>query len=201
MSSKVIPKVGPEEKLGVCGRIGGRPGVIEYSDLDEQSMRSRTPSGALRFAHGSIAIHLLSLPFLNRLALPLPRHLARKRVRVFTPSAQGGRPEEVEAVKFESFIFDAIPQASVALFFETSRAEEFAPLKNAAGVDSVETCIAGQVELAALWLERCGVQVPRDGGRPRYRLEISPLYADDEQTLKIRLGSSVNRIDGDTLLA
>lgn len=203
MSSKVIPKAGAEEKLGVPGLSEGRPGVIEYSDLDADNMHARTPTGSLRFAHGSIAIHLLNVPFLARLPLPLPLHLAKKPVRTLIPGPgpAGVRLEERPAVKFESFIFDAIPQAANPLFFETSRAEEFAPLKNSTGADSIQTCVDGLVRQAALWLERCGVEVPWEGGRPLHRVEVSPLFALDEEELKIRLGSSVNRIDEDILLA
>lgn len=202
MSSKVIPKSEAEEKLGVPGLSDGRPGVIEYSDLDADSMHARTATGGLRFAHGSIAIHLLNVPFLARLPLPLPLHRARKPVRTLIPGpgTTGGRVEERPAVKFESFIFDAIPLSANPLFFETARAEEFAPLKNAAGPDSIQTCAEGMARQAARWLERCGVEVPWEGTRPRYRVEVSPLYALDEEELKVRLGSAVNRIDEDILL-
>jgi UDP-N-acetylglucosamine/UDP-N-acetylgalactosamine diphosphorylase len=201
MSSKVIPKAYPEERLGVPGRVDGRPGIIEYSDLDPDSMRARAPGGGLKFPHGSIAIHLLNTAFVARVPLPLPLHLARKRVRCLVPRPGGGSLEEREAVKFESFIFDAVPLAAGAQFLETSREEEFAPLKNASGVDSIATCVAGQVGLASRWLEDCGVQVPREGGKPKYRVEISPLYAADPETLQKRLGRTVNRIDEDTLFA
>ncbi len=49
MSSKVIPKACPEERLGVPGLIDGRPGVVEYSDLDPECMHARTPGGGLVF--------------------------------------------------------------------------------------------------------------------------------------------------------
>jgi UDP-N-acetylglucosamine/UDP-N-acetylgalactosamine diphosphorylase len=201
MSSKVVPKDYPEERLGVSARIDGRPGVVEYSDLDERRMHARAPSGSLLFAHGSIAIHLLNCAFVARVALPLPRHQARKRVRVLVPEAGGGRVEEREAVKFETFIFDAIPLAANPLFFETSREEEFAPLKNATGVDSIQTCVEGMVRLHSRWLESCGVEVPWEGGKPKHLVEISPLFAADPQALKDRLQPSVNRINEDTLFA
>jgi UDP-N-acetylglucosamine/UDP-N-acetylgalactosamine diphosphorylase len=201
MSSKAIPKACPEERLGVPGLIGGCPGVVEYSDLDPECMHARAPGGGLLFPYGSIAIHLLNTAFTARVPLPLPLHLARKRVRCLAPRPGGGILEEREAVKFESFIFDAIPLAAGALFLETSREEEFAPLKNASGADSVATCVEGLVGLACRWLEGCGVQVPRQGGKPRYLVEISPLYADDQETLQKRLGRTVNKIDEDTLFA
>jgi hypothetical protein len=74
-------------------------------------------------------------------------------------------------------------------------------LKNAAGADSIATCAAWMIEQHSRWLEACGVQVPREGGRPVYRVEISPLFAADQQTLQDRLGDTVNNIDEDTLFA
>jgi UDP-N-acetylglucosamine/UDP-N-acetylgalactosamine diphosphorylase len=199
LSSKVLVKSHPEERLGVPVLQDGRPGIIEYSDLDPEGMRARTAGGGLLFPYGSIAIHLLNASFAASVALPLPLHLARKRVRCLVPGTGG--VEEREAVKFESFIFDAVPLAVSPQFLQTSREEEFAPLKNAAGPDSIATCIAGMIEQHSRWLEACGVQVPREGGRPRHRVEISPLFAADPQTLQERLGNTVNKIDEDTLLA
>ncbi len=206
LSTKVVRKAYPEERLGVPVLRDGRPGVIEYSDLDPARMRART-SGGLEFACGSIAIHLLTVAFAAGVAQPLPLHLARKRVRCLVPRAGGAAVQEREAVKFESFIFDAVPLASSPQFLETSREEEFAPLKNRTGPDSIETCTAGMLEQHSRWLEACGVQVPRrrgrrgERGRPRHRVEISPLFAVDPQALQDRLGHTVNRIDEDTLLA
>jgi UDP-N-acetylglucosamine/UDP-N-acetylgalactosamine diphosphorylase len=201
LSSKVLLKAYPEERLGLPGLLDGRPGIVEYSDLDPERMRARAPGGGLVFSHGSIAIHLLNTAFIARVPLPLPLHLARKRVRSLVPRAGGAAVEKREAVKFESFIFDAIPLAASPQFVETSREEEFAPLKNASGPDSIATCTAGMIEQHSRWLEACGVRVPREDGRPRHRVEISPLFAADQEALQDRLGDTVNSIDEDTLFA
>jgi UDP-N-acetylglucosamine/UDP-N-acetylgalactosamine diphosphorylase len=202
VSSKVVEKTGPDEKIGVIAEIDGRPGVVEYSDLDDGLREARDAGGGLRFSQGSIAIHLLSIGFLARESLDLPLHLARKRVRALIPAPGGADTEDREAVKFEMFIFDAIPLADRALFFEVDRAEEFAPLKNREGTDSIETCRRGQVEKAARWLETCGVGVPRgQDGRPRHLIEISPRFAFDRDELAAKRTSLPDRIDADTLLA
>jgi UDP-N-acetylglucosamine/UDP-N-acetylgalactosamine diphosphorylase len=200
MSSKVLLKSSPEEKLGVPGLVAGRPRIIEYSELDRRTLSERLPDGRLRFAYGSIAVHLLNLPFLSRSAPSLPLHQARKKVEVLVPGPGIGAQEEREVIKMEKFIFDAIPLASNPQFLETEREEEFAPLKNASGPDSIETCRDGLARQQARWLERCGVVVPEREGRPAVRIEISPLYADSQEALKNRLAGTVNRIDEDTLL-
>jgi UDP-N-acetylglucosamine/UDP-N-acetylgalactosamine diphosphorylase len=201
MATKVIPKAYPEEKLGVIALADGKPAVIEYSDLDDEQMQARDSEGRLLYSHGSIAIHLLNVPFLAGIQGRLPLHVARKQIASLRPTQEGGRVARRLAVKFEMFIFDAIPMARTPLFFETTREEEFSPLKNRTGVDSIETCRQGMIAQYARWLEQCGVTVPNRRGRALYRVEISPLFATDAETLKLRLGGSVNRIDGDTLLA
>lgn len=202
ISSKVIEKAYPEEKLGIIVTTGGKQAVIEYSDLDEALMQARGADGRLLYCQGSIAIHILEVAFLANPALWLPWHIARKKARMLNPTADGAEIVERDAVKMELFVFDAIPAAGNALFFETERAEEFAPLKNREGVDSVETCLRGQVERAARWLTACGVEVPRDeNGRSRHAIEISPLFALDREVLGARRGILKDRIDEDTLLA
>jgi UDP-N-acetylglucosamine/UDP-N-acetylgalactosamine diphosphorylase len=202
ISAKVIEKAYPEEKLGIIATSGGTPLVIEYSDLDETQMNARGPDGKLYYGQGSIAIHILDVSFLESPGLHLPYHMARKKAKTLNPTAEGAEILEREAVKMEMFVFDAIPLADRALFFETDRAEEFAPLKNREGQDSIESCLQGQREQAARWLTGVGVEVPRDAeGRPRHAVEISPLFALDPQVLAARRGILKDRIDEDTVLA
>src|SRR5262249_23227770 len=63
MSSKVVEKTVPEEKVGVVARVGGRPCVIEYSDLPHDLMTKRDADGRLHLRYGSIAVHAFRLPF------------------------------------------------------------------------------------------------------------------------------------------
>jgi len=202
ISAKVVEKAYPEEKLGIIVTADGRPSVIEYSDLDEARMRARGPDGRLFYGQGSIAIHILDVPFPESPGLHLPWHMARKNAKTLNPTAEGTEIQERDAVKMEMFVFDAIPLADRALFFETDRAEEFAPLKNREGQDSIASCLQGQLEQAARWLSGVGVEVPRDEqGRPRHAIEISPLFALDPRVLAARRGILKDRIDEDTVLA
>jgi UDP-N-acetylglucosamine/UDP-N-acetylgalactosamine diphosphorylase len=201
ISSKVIEKAYPEEKLGVIVTVQGSPRVIEYSDLGEREMKACDAAGQLLFRQGSIAIHILDVAFLAG-SLQLPWHLARKKARTLIPTSEGAETVERDAVKMEMFVFDAVPAAERALFFETERAEEFAPLKNREGQDSIATCVRGQVEQASRWLAAAGVAVPRDpAGAPCHLVEISPLFAMDPAVLAARRGLLKDSIDEDTLLA
>ena len=71
----------------------------------------------------------------NRLAY----HVARKKVPYCDAASQTAvSPEKENALKFERFIFDALPLADRWLAVEAKREDEFAPLKNATGADSPE---------------------------------------------------------------
>ncbi len=183
MSSKMVSKAGPDERVGVFCASGGRTMVVEYSDLPRSLANERLADGTLRFAAGSIAIHIMSVEFLSRLATDpassLPYHRAEKVVEVFDPAAScKQRPEKPNAVKLERFIFDALPLCRSSIVLETDRIEEFAPIKNAEGVDSPATSTAIQTERAARWLEAVGVKIPRDAqGRAECVIEVSPLTA------------------------
>jgi UDP-N-acetylglucosamine/UDP-N-acetylgalactosamine diphosphorylase len=205
MSTKVIAKDYPEEKVGVIGKIDGKPGVIEYSDIDEERQNARDDQGKLLYSHGSIAIHILSIEFLRSHSGRLPLHVAEKEIQTWVPDERGGSMQERVGIKFEMFIFDALAEAENPLFFETSREEEFAPLKNKTGQDSIQTCRQGMMKQYARWLMANDVRVPMRRGKPVHRIEISPLVAGDAESLgeslNQRFPSTVNRIDEDTLLA
>lgn len=187
-SSKVVPKRNAGEKVGVFCASGGRTMVVEYSDLPAELAAATGADGSLRFSAGSIAIHAFGVPFLERIAegagaLPL-HHAAKKVPHVGIPDGRPVEPAAPNAVKLETFIFDAVPLARRALVLETDRAEEFAPIKNADGEDSPASSRRAQLDRAARWLESRGARIPRDGsGAPQCEIEISPLTACDASEL------------------
>jgi UDP-N-acetylglucosamine/UDP-N-acetylgalactosamine diphosphorylase len=195
MSSKTIPKSHPKEKLGNFGvvEVDGerRLIVIEYSDLPDELAEKRDEHGNLLFNAGSIAIHALDVGFIDRLnkggKLELPWHRAEKKVPHVDDAGRKLDPAKPNAVKLEQFVFDAIPLARNPLVYETDRAEEFSPVKNAEGADSPATSRRDQVRRAARWLSAAGVEVPYgEDGEPDAIVEISPLFADSEEALKAR---------------
>ncbi|HSQ55019.1 MAG TPA: UTP--glucose-1-phosphate uridylyltransferase, partial [Gemmata sp.] len=185
VASKVVYKEEPGEKVGVFAMIEGRCGMIEYSDLPADLAAAREPDGTLRFRAGNPAIHLFTVEFLKRLTREdgLPYHVARKVVPHFDPE----RGEKLDpgdtpnALKFERFIFDALPLAERWLAVETTREEEFAPLKNATGPDSPDVVRAALISLHSSWLERAGV--PTRG----HAIEVSPVFALDPEELNRKI--------------
>jgi UDP-N-acetylglucosamine/UDP-N-acetylgalactosamine diphosphorylase len=202
-SSKVVAKAGPADKMGVFAEIDGRCTIIEYSDLPAELARQTDEQGRLRLWAGNPAIHIFSVDFLRRVtrgASRLPFHVARKKVPHLDEGGHDVSPEKENALKFETFIFDALPVARRWAVVEAPRREEFAPVKNATGVDSPQTAQQTISDLAADWLTRAGVRVPRDAeGSAEVALEISPLYALDAEELAAKIDKGAV-IEGPTYL-
>jgi UDP-N-acetylglucosamine/UDP-N-acetylgalactosamine diphosphorylase len=188
-SSKMVAKASWDEKVGVFCRADGRTRVIEYSDLPVGKAKETDAAGRLRFNAGSIAIHAIGVPFIEQVSgeaeFSLPFHRAVKKVAHVDPQTHAPvDPSEPNAVKLERFVFDAIPMAEKSIVVEADRVEEFAPVKNATGADSIESSKLLQTERAALWLEACGVAVPRRAdGTVDAAIEISPLTAQSAEQL------------------
>lgn len=200
MSSKMIPKVSWDEKVGVFCAVDGRVQVMEYSDLPHDLQKQTLADGRLRFIAGSIAVHAISVSFAENLQsrsdLALPYHRADKKVLHVDPdSGERVDPTKPNAVKLERFVFDALPMCEASIVYETDRIQEFAPIKNASGVDSVESSRQIQTKRAALWLAAHGVTIPRDAaGEPDCTLEISAMTAMEPEDLHgKRLPTSIPR--------
>jgi UDP-N-acetylglucosamine/UDP-N-acetylgalactosamine diphosphorylase len=147
--------------------------------------------GKLLHRAGSPAIHVFDVDFLARITQGpdrLPYHVARKKVPCIDAEGKPINPMHENALKFELFVFDALPLADRWVVIEALRSEEFSPVKNADGVDSPATARRDLINLAANWLQAAGVKVPRDEkGDATVPVEISPLFALDEQELASRI--------------
>src|SRR5205814_7614478 len=136
----------------------------EYSDMPKPLAQKRDEHGQLLFWAGSPAIHIFDLGFLGEVTqghTRIPFHVARKKVPYLDEQGQLVQPKQENALKFEMFIFDVLPRAQRWTVVETSRREEFEPLKNATGPDSPESVRQALGNLAADWPEKAGVPVPR----------------------------------------
>jgi len=181
MSSKAVTKTGPLEKVGNFCLADGKVTVIEYSDLPDELALKKNPEGTPVFNLGSIGIHVISVNFVERLnkhGFALPLHKAIKKISYIDEKGNKVNPDKPNGVKLESFVFDALPLASKSIILQTIRSEEFAPAKNATGVDSAETSRQMQIARAAGWLESAGVKIPRKpDGSPDCVIEIAPGFA------------------------
>jgi len=182
MSSKMLPKVAPKEKLGNLCLADGKVTIIEYSDLPDALAEQRLPNGDLALRSGSIALHALRRDFVEQLnahGFALPYHRAEKKIPcIDLGTGQPLKPEKPNAIKLETFVFDALPLADTSIIYETDRIDEFAPIKNAEGVDSAVSARAITLQRNAQWLEAAGVSVPRKAdGTPDCVIEIAPSFA------------------------
>ncbi|HYW80843.1 MAG TPA: hypothetical protein VE890_14780, partial [Thermoguttaceae bacterium] len=184
------------EKMGVVVEVDDdsaqrRLQLIEYSDLPDELARRRTADGSLEIWAGNIAVHVFNLSLLERLATDggqLPYHRAVKAVPYLDDAGQLVHPTEPNAVKFEMFVFDALPLARKVLVVEADRAEEFEPVKNAEGPNSPATARQAMSNLFAEWLTQAEVEVAyREDGTAAVPIEISPLWALDAEDLRDRL--------------
>jgi UDP-N-acetylglucosamine/UDP-N-acetylgalactosamine diphosphorylase len=179
----------------------GKNVVIEYSDLDDKTANERTADGRLRFWAGSIAQHVYNVSFVERMRSivdTMPFHKARKKVPYINDRADRVVPEKENGIKFESFVFDALPYAKKIVHMEIVREREYTPIKTSAGPESPGAAKQRMSTVYAQWLESAGIKIPRDGsGAVTATIEVSPLYALDEEELARKVDTSL--VVGDEL--
>jgi UDP-N-acetylglucosamine/UDP-N-acetylgalactosamine diphosphorylase len=193
MSAKVTPKADDLERVGNVCVHEGNVRVIEYSDFPGKLAHAKKPDGSRKFDAGNLAIHLLDPAFVDRIIAQRFQLPYRRVEKGITHADEAGRlrtPGEANAIKLETFVFDALPLARNPLLLEVDRAEEFSPVKNLAGVDSLESSKRDQVARACRWLESAGVDVPRrPDGEPDINVAISPLFALDAEDVRAKRDS------------
>ena len=177
MSTLVVAKVSAEERMGVMATVDGRTALVEYSDLPKELEQATEPDGSLTYWAGSTGVHCIDRAFATRIGVgqvELPFHRAEKKVA----TVDDPDPSMPNAVKFEAFMFDALPLAARTATVEMARDERFAPVKNADGADSPQTCRDAMVARSVRWLREAGSTVG-DGAvveiDPRFALEAADL--------------------------
>jgi UDP-N-acetylglucosamine/UDP-N-acetylgalactosamine diphosphorylase len=190
MSSLVVRKKSPEEKMGVIARVDGKTAVVEYSDLPDELARARTADGELTYWGGSIAVHAIDVGLAKRVTeggTHLPFHRALKKVPFVDDSGRRVEPGAPNAIKFETFLFDALPLASRTATVEVAREDDFSAIKNAHGGDSPETARVDLNRMYTRWLEAAGASVGRGPDGEPIDLEIDPRFALDADELAAKL--------------
>lgn len=188
-SCKVIPKRDPDEGLGLAVHKSGRPAVVEYVDVPNEIASERLPSGKLRYRYGSIAIHIMDVPFAERLTAregALPWHIAHKQYEIVNDEGERVTTDPEGCRKFERFVFDALGFAERCAFVEVRRDRQFAPVKNAEGEDSPQSARRLLQKMWLDWLKAAGAQFDPPADLTEPVIEISPLYAASAEQMKER---------------
>lgn len=187
MTTQVVRKRDPLEKVGVLAEVDGKVRVIEYSDLPEEHARETLPDGSLKFWAGNLAVHVFEVELLKRAvssATSLPFHVAQKKTPYVNERGELIEPDQPNAYRFERFIFDLLADANRALVVEADPAEAFAPVKNPDSEKTDNPRLAQQALMALhrRWLRAAGAEIGDD-----VPLEINPLFAGSPQELKAKI--------------
>lgn len=140
VGAKVVRKVTPDEKVGAICLEDGRPSIVEYYDMTEELLEAKDENGAPAYNFGVILNYLFSVAELERiLSRSLPLHVVEKKIPYINEDGILVKPEAPNGYKFENLVLDMIHQMESCLPFEVVREQEFAPIKNRTGIDSVES--------------------------------------------------------------
>ena len=141
--AKVVRKVDPYERVGALCLEDGRPSIVEYYELTPEMAAATNEAGSLLYGFGVILNYLFRVDKLIEIENKnLPLHIVEKKVPYLDENGILQKPQSPNAYKFETLILDMIYMMDNCLSFEVEREKEFAPVKNATGVDSVESARA-----------------------------------------------------------
>lgn len=195
VATKVVRKRSSNEQVGVIASRGGKPSVIEYSEITPELREARDPAhpDLLKLRAANIVNHYYSVDFLQ--ASPdlakhaMPFHVAHKKIP-FAGGAGGEtvKPDTPNGIKLEQFVFDIFSEVPLAKFasLEVDRKSEFSPVKNAPGSaeDSPDTARHDLLDEGRRWLLAAGAQ----SAGPT---EIAPRVSYDGEGLEKFAGQAV----------
>ncbi|KAJ1536939.1 UDP-N-acetylglucosamine pyrophosphorylase [Nowakowskiella sp. JEL0078] len=199
--AKVVPKAHAHEQVGVICLRNGKPGVVEYSEIDPKVSEQTKSDGTLVYNAGNIANHFYTLDFLkhiDEIEGQLEYHIAKKKIKhVNLQSGAEVKPDSPNGIKLELFIFDVIPYAERFVVLETDRKEEFSPLKNAPGTksDNPETSRADILAQHVRFARAAGATIEIGPGQSVDQVpvfELSPLVTYDGEGLEKFNGRVIN---------
>ena len=140
IASKSVVKANPHEKVGVFCKMNGHPKVIEYSELPVKMAEEIDVNGELKFGESHIMCNLYTIDAIEKISKEtLIYHSAFKKNSYIDIDGKEIIPQEPNSYKFESFIFDAFEFFDDIAILRGKREDDFAPVKNAEGVDSPKT--------------------------------------------------------------
>ncbi len=137
---KSIEKIIPEEKVGVFCKRGGKPSIVEYSEMDDDMRNAKANDGSLLYKDANIVNHLLSIELLEKIQDErLPIHRAHKSLNYIDRDGNFVIATDPNLYKYEAFIFDYFNMVDDVMIYRVDRNKEYAPIKNKEGDSSPTT--------------------------------------------------------------
>ena len=144
--AKVVKKADPGEKVGSICLEDGKPSVVEYYEMTDELIQAKDDDGEPAYEYGVILNYLFRLKEMDEIVRnEMPVHIVKKKVPYLAESKDSPtgyitvNPDSPNAYKLETLSLDFVRMMGSCLPFEVIRENEFAPIKNPMGVDSVES--------------------------------------------------------------
>ena len=138
--AKVVKKNSPDERVGALCLEDGRPSIVEYYELTDEMKAAKDENGNPAYDFGVILNYIFRTKELEEIMdRQLPLHVVEKQIPYMDEKGEHVEPETPNGYKYETLVLDMIHQVDNCLAYEVDRHKEFAPIKNATGIDSVET--------------------------------------------------------------
>ncbi|MBR4510556.1 MAG: UTP--glucose-1-phosphate uridylyltransferase, partial [Ruminococcus sp.] len=135
---KVVARAAPEERVGVLCLEDGKPSIVEYYEMTDEMITLRTDDGELAYKYGVILNYLFRTDKLDEInKLKMPVHIVDKKIPYMDENGSLIKPDKPNGHKFETLVLDMVHMHDSCIPYEVVRNREFAPIKNAEGVDSV----------------------------------------------------------------
>ena len=180
---KVVAKASPKESVGLIVLEDGTVTIAEYSKVPPDVAQRVNAQGTLEFNHGNICNQVFSFSFLQKVCSDYyPQFSSRYNTANKTIEGvdEAGVKRQQQCVKFELFYFEAFRFAEAVGVLEVDRASEFAPVKNAEGVDSPASARKMMSDLHKSWLEKYLAKVESGSDS---RVEVSGLVSYEGENL------------------
>ena len=116
------------------------PSIVEYYEMTEEMRTLLNENGELAYKYGVILNYLFNVAKLEEICdKKLPVHIVDKKIPYMNENGEYIIPSEPNGHKFETLVLDMVHMQDSCLAYEVVREKEFAPVKNATGVDSVDS--------------------------------------------------------------
>lgn len=140
IATRTVLKNNPQEKVGVLCKKNGKVKVIEYTEIPEEMRLAVNENGEILYGESHIMCNLFNIEAIEKASTKeLKYHVAEKKTEFINKDGNLVKPEEPNCYKFEKFIFDSFCLFDEIAILRGKREEDFAPIKNAEGVDNPKT--------------------------------------------------------------